>query len=187
MAEKAKKGKKQWVDIVGSSEFKNRLLGESYVSEANQLIGRTIIVNVSRLLDDMRKQQATVKFKINEVKTDQAMASPVAYEMLSAHVRRLVRTNKDKLEDSFVVESKDKMKLRVKPITLTRNKAKNSILTKIRMKTREYFSDFAGKNDFKNILEGVMIGQIQKNLKNDLKKIYPISILEIRKIEVVNR
>ena len=187
MAEKIKKGKKQWVEIVGSSDFKNQYLGESYVSDINQLLGKTVIVNASRLLDDMKKQQATVTFKVNEIKGDQALAIVVAYEMLSAHVRRLVRTNKDKIEDSFVIESKDKTKLRIKPITLTRNKTNNSVLTKIRMKTREYFINIAAKNDFKTILVEVMRGEVQKSLRNDLKKIYPLSILEIRKIEVLNR
>src|SRR3989344_5529035 len=100
MAEKVKKGKKQWVEIVGSSDFKNQYLGESYVSDINQLLGKTVMVNASRLLDDMKKQQATITFKVNEIKGDQALAIVVAYEMLSAHVRRLVRTNKDKIEDS---------------------------------------------------------------------------------------
>ena len=187
MAEKTKKGKKQWVEIVGSSDFKNQYLGESYVSDINQLLGKTVIVNVSRLLEDMKKQQATVTFKVNEIKGDQALAAPVTYEMLSAHTRRLVRTNKDKIEDSFVIESKDKIKLRIKPITLTRNKTKNSVLTKIRMKTREYFINFAAKSDFKTILVEVMRGDVQKSLRNDMKKIYPLSIFEIRKIEVLNR
>lgn len=187
MAGKSKKGKKRWVRIVGPVEFKNSVLGEGYVVDPNMLIGKKVKLNLGNLIGDPRKQSVAISFKIKEVKGAEAHAEVVSYEMLQSHVKRLVRTGQDKIDDSFLVESKDKLKLRVKPIMLTRNKANNSILSNIRLKCRERIKDIFLKESFNNIFSDIITGQLQRGLKQELRKVYPISIFDIRRIEILNR
>lgn len=187
MVEILKKGKKRWIGIIGPPEFKGLVLGESYVIDPQTLVGKKLSLNLSNLIGDMRKQNIVVGFKIKEIKGAEAHADIVSYEMLQSHVKRLIRSEQDKIDDSFEVESKDKIKLLVKPIIITTNKTKNSVLTKIRMRTREKIKEAFLQNEFKPMLKEIMGGYFQKSIKQELRKIYPLSIFEIRKVEIVNR
>ena len=187
MVEKIKKGKKRWIKIVGPAEFNGVSLGESYVIDPEVLKGKNVKSNLSNLIGDMRRQNVLVGFKIKEIRGNEAIADIVSYEMIQAHVKRLVRVGQDKIDDSFVVETNDKRKLKIKPIITTRGKANNSILTRIRMETREKMKESAIKEDFKKLFGDIISGYLQKSLKQELRKIYPLSTMDIRKVELLNR
>ena len=51
-----KKKKKRWVQISGLRDFKEVQLGESYVSEPNQLMNKHIEINLMELTNDIKKQ-----------------------------------------------------------------------------------------------------------------------------------
>ena len=50
MAGKLRKGKKRWISIVGPREFRNNILGESYVIDPDMLIGKKVKLNLSNPL-----------------------------------------------------------------------------------------------------------------------------------------
>ncbi|MEK6934258.1 MAG: hypothetical protein AABW46_00090 [Nanoarchaeota archaeon] len=180
-----KKSKKVWVKIVGSKEFKNNELGESYTSNPKGLVGKRVNANLSGLIEDMRKQNTIIGFRIKEVNGNQANAEMDSYRLVSAHIRRIVRSGKDKIESSFVIDSKDGKKVRIKPLILTRAKTKNSVLTAIGKKINDYFIEFGKENSFDDIIKKTISGELIKSLRNDIKKIYPLSALELKVIEVV--
>ena len=186
MVKTTKKGKKAWIKIVAPREFKNITLGESYVYTPDQLIGKKLSVNLSIILGDMRKQNINMGFKIYEANQTQALTKTVSFELMPTHVKKMNRALKDKMDDSFVVVSKDNLKIKIKPLLLTRNKTSNSTLTSLRKKTREKLAKIASENDFSDFLNGVISSQLQKELRADLNKIYPLSVCEIRKIELVS-
>lgn len=182
-----KKGKKRWIKVIGPVEFNNILLGESYVIDPNNLLGKKIQLNLSNLIGDMKRQNIVVGFKIKEIKGNDAYAELISYGMLQTHIRRLVRTGQDKIEDSFVVETKDNIKIRIKTIILTKNKTKNSVLTKIMMYGRDAIKTSFSNNSFKQELGNIILLQLQRKLKQEMNKIYPLSVFEIKKLEIMNR
>ena len=187
MVEKTKKGKKRWIKIYAPAEFKNTFLGESYVIDPERLIGKTIQLSLSNIIGDMKKQNTLVTFKIKEIKGAEAHTSLISYEIIKSHIKRLVRTGQEKIEDSFILKSKDQMSLRIKPLMITRNKAKNSILTRIRMATKDRLTALFSENEFQQATNELISGKFQYALRHDLNKIYPVVVLEIRKIELINR
>ncbi|MFH1592216.1 MAG: hypothetical protein ABIB47_02520 [Candidatus Woesearchaeota archaeon] len=187
MAKSTKKSKKTWIRIVAPKEFNSIELGESYVYSPEDLIGKNLKANLSTLLRDIRRQNANLSFKVHEVSGNHVITKIISFEILPAHVKRMVRTMKDRLDDSFIVPSKDKLKIRIKPIILTRSKTSNSVLTLIRKATREKLGKFASEHSFSEIINIVITGQLQKQIKSELKKIHPLSIFEIRKVELANR
>ena len=105
MAKKiVRKGKKGWVKIVGPKYFRSVEIGESYVYSSNDLIGKKLKINLSVLSGDMRKQHVNIGFKVVEASGSQAVADIYSYEIVGAHVRRMVRTLKDKVDDSFFAD-----------------------------------------------------------------------------------
>lgn len=187
MAKTTKKGKKTWIKIIAPREFRNIEIGESLVYSPEDLIGKNVKVNLSVLLGDLRRQNASIGLKITEAKGSQVSTKITSFEVLPAHVKRMIRTLKNRVDDSFIIISKDKLKLRVKPIMLTRSKTANSVLTAIRKQTREKITKMAAAHSFSDLIGGIIPGRVQKQLRSELSKVYPISNFEIRKLELVNR
>jgi len=183
--EEIKKKKKAWVKIVGPKDFKNNELGESYVNDPNSLVGKKLKVDLAALIGDMRKQNTFIGFIISEVSGNQAKADFISYNLSIAHIRRMIRAGKDKLEYSFVVNLKDNRKMRVKTLVLTKVKTKNSVLTAIRKGTNDYFTEFGKIGGFYEVIEKMIDGELIKDLRATLKKVYPLSVLEIKSVELL--
>ncbi|MCX6711958.1 MAG: hypothetical protein NT139_02900 [Candidatus Woesearchaeota archaeon] len=181
-----KRKKKKWFSIYTNQNFNNSKIGESLGSEASDLIGRKININLGTLFNDSKRQSINGIFKIKEVKGDNAIAEITGYELSQSHLKRVMRRSKDKIEDSFICETKDKVKIRIKPFMITKAKTKRSILAALKHKSREFFNDICTKMDYNTLIESVILNKVQKDLKNYVKKTYPIVLCEIRILERIN-
>ena len=184
MAETAilkKKKKKTYVLI--AKEFNNMEIGETLASEDNLVLGRTIEIGLNQITNDPKTGSVKIKFKVNEVKEGRGYCELVQYFMIPTYVRRVVKPGKEKIEDSFLVLTKDNVKLRIKPILLTKAETQHSLLSSLRFKTREIFVEYCKKNDYNRLLDDIISHNLQKTLRDTLKKIYPLNVAEIRLME----
>ncbi len=149
--------------------------------ELEHLAGRTILLDLTR---DLKGKMAEAKFRV-DVKNNEAYGNIIYFGLLQNYARRLVRKGTSPVEDSFVAISKDGIKLRTKPLLVTRKKVVRNIRKKLREKARELLVSFITKNEKRTIFESIMNYAIQKQILKDLKKIYPLLVCEIRRIEVV--
>ena len=178
-----KKAKKKWIEIVAPKEFNGAVIGETLCSELNSVIGKRLSVNLMQLTGDIKKQSINIKFRIDKVSGNQALTEIVGYELSSFYLKRLTRRTKGKLEDSFLAESKDKVKFRIKPLMFAKNETKKSIMAHLRKEIRNFLIENSAKLDFSQVIYSVISNQFQKELKQSLKKIYPLAISEIRVLE----
>lgn len=174
--------KKKWYRILATPEFKNQELGETYCDDASKSIGRKVKIILANLIGDMRKQNIVIIFRIKEVKGDQLNTELCGYEVLGAHIKRLVRKGRNKIDYSFIADMKDKTKIMIKPIILTRRKTKNKVLTEIRKRVQEYVKNYCSKNDFNRLISSMINLRMQLDLKKTLSKVYPIASIEFRKV-----
>ncbi len=175
-----KKKRKKWYGILASKEFNNLEIGETLASSDGVLVGRSIEVNLANLTNDPKSQNIKIKFKIKEVKGNEAYTEIYNYEMSSTYIRRVVKPGKGKIDDSILLTTKDDIKLRIKPLFLTKLLVKQSILTNLRKKSREYLQEYCKKNDYSKLIQDLVNHHVQNDLKNLLKKVYPLSVAEIR-------
>ncbi|MBU2638602.1 MAG: hypothetical protein KJ955_06525 [Nanoarchaeota archaeon] len=182
---KTMKGKKKWFTILASPEFSEQVIGETSAYEIEQLIGRTVVVNAGRLAAELRRQNAVFTFRVKGVQGQNASTEVVKYEIAPMLVKRLVKRERDKADDSFVVTTKDNIKVRVKPFFVTRGFAHNSLLTAIRLKARQIIADEAGKRSYSEFIVAVASSDLQKFLKAELKKLSPLAVAEIRVMQLV--
>ena len=185
MATNVQKKKKRWYSIYVESQSGNQLIGESLTSDINSIMGKKIYVNLMNLTDDPKKQNFNIAFKVTKIDGDKALADVIGYEMLLAHVKRVMRKGVEKIEDSFIGQSKDDIKVQVKPMLLTKNKVKHSTLTAIRRITREFVIDNLKKQTYEDFMGSVMFNKVQKQLKENVNKIYPIVVCEFRIVKKV--
>lgn len=152
------------------------ILGESI----DKLKGKNILFDLTNYL---KGKMAEAKFKVY-TNNNSLYGKIVYYGLIQNYVRRLVRKGTSVVEDSFMVNSKDKIPIRVKSILVTRKKVVRGVRKKLRNKMRELLIDFVEKNKKDEVFDSIIHYKIQKKFLVKLKKIYPLSICDIRRIEV---
>ncbi len=180
-----KKKKKVWFSIVSPKEFGDFIVAETLASDPSILTGRVVRASLMDLTNDPKKQNVQLTFKITSVKEKDAYTDLIRYELTPSYIRRLMRKERDKVEDSFVALSKDNVKVRIKPFIITKSKTQNSVLSAIRKRAREFLADFLREQTYYDFISEVTSTKTQKTLREQLKKIYPIAVLEFRVVERV--
>lgn len=177
--------KKKWFTIVAPKEFNGMNLGLTPAWQAADVKGRTIWVNLMQITNDPRKQNINLQFKMKEAMEDKVDTETITYEISNAYIKRVVRAGKDKVEDSFVCTTKDNVKVRLKPLIITANNTKKSVLMSLRKATREFVDKAVTETSFPDLISAVINGQVQKDLRMSLKKIYPLNVCDFRVVKRV--
>ncbi len=177
--------KKKWFGIVVPKEFENKVIGETYATEPNEMVGRALKVNLMNILTDYRRQGINIRFKVVSVNDDNAVCKTVGYELLKSHSRRAVRKGTDKMDDSFVAETKDGLKMRVKPMIITRNRVSDAVVSDIRKKAEAYITEKFKEMEATDAFSTVIQTKLQRELKGSLVKTCPIGACEIRSLELL--
>lgn len=179
----AKKKEKKWYEILASKHFNNITIGESVAYGDKDIIGRVVNVNLGSLTRDMKLQNIKLKFRVNEVKENKAYTEVKGYGLAGSYIKRVVRVGRSRVDDSFLVSTKDGVKLRLKPLILTKHKAQRKVLTELRKLVNKDFVDYIKKETYDKFVSDLMSKKLQRDLRNKLSKIYPVSIVEVRMMQ----
>jgi len=183
--EKSKKTrKKKWFTITTDGLFNNAVMGDSLVYSAQDLNGRVIEANLMTLTNDMKQQNINVRLKISEINGDTAISKLISYEMMPSSIKRLVRKEVERIDASFVVLSKDGIKLRIKPIVVTKVSTTKSKSKRIRRMAIEFIVDFTSKITYDEFCRAVIGRGLSAQLRNYLKKVFPLKACEIRSFAI---
>ncbi|MEK6813026.1 MAG: hypothetical protein AABX86_02850, partial [Nanoarchaeota archaeon] len=147
------------------------------------VVGRTVLVSLSSLTNDPKKQNVQVRLRVTSVQNDKAFTELTGYELSGAYVKKVIKRVGGKIEDSFTVITKDNIAYCIKPLLMTRHKTYKSTLNDIRLKIREHLTADFKAMDSPAALAAVLQNKLQKDMRDVVKKIYPLSLSEIRKLE----
>lgn len=177
--------KKRWFQIIGPNLFRGAVLGETYAVELDVMLDKTLKINLMALTNDMKQQNVNMKFQIYEIRDNKAYTKVIGYEVIPATIKRLVRRGKKRMDISFVCETSDKVKIRVKPLLITKKTMKSSVNSALRKTIEEYLKYSIKKMNYENLVSNLMAHRLQHALKNTIRKIYPLRICEIREMSIV--
>ncbi len=179
--QKAGKAKKKlWFEVVGPESFSSILIGETAALEPSELPGRTLSVNLMTLTNDAKSQHVNVKFRISDVKGTKAIATPIKYEIIPAHIKRMVRRRRNRVDDVFMAMTKDERVVTVKVLMVTRQRTTNAVQTALRHEAKRVLFSHIKKNDYESVFKDIVFGRIQKLMKQKLGRIYPLRSAEVR-------
>lgn len=153
-----------------------RLYGKS-IKEFDK---RFIKVDLTR---NLRGKSLEATFIVN-VEGNKAIAEPKQVLLLSSFIRRMVRDAISYVEDSFETECVDAL-LRVKTFQITRKKVPRSVRKAIREASKKYLIEELRDKTREEIITDIVNNKIQKPLSLRLKKIYPLSLCEIRELKII--
>ncbi len=175
-----RKAKKVWYPLVAPKLFANQVLGKSLVYTAEQLIDKPITVNLMNLTGDIKSQNINIGFRVQAIRNGQGIADIWSYKIIPAHIKRIVRRKRDKVEDSFILKSKDNIKLRIKPLVLTLNKTSASVRRQLRKKIKTSLVKTFSNLTLEDAIRQILMRKLQSILRKELNKITPIKSCEIR-------
>jgi len=172
--------KKRWYSLQAPKVFNDFIFGETVAQEPESLVGRSVRTNLSTVLKGGKRQSMEARFRVVEVKGNICITELVSLEILPPNVKRIVKRAKKRVDDSFIVETKDNVKVRLKPMLLVKDNVQHGILTALRAKCHVYFENVAKDLTFNELTNKIVLGELYRDLKMDLKKIYPVSLVEMR-------
>ncbi len=170
----AKRKKFQEVDVPIINS-KLEVIGNNF----EEVIGKTIKLDLTRQLKG-KGTELTVKLGIEDNKL---VANPIKIKLMSYFIRRMIRKRISYVEDSFFAKSQESL-LRIKPFLITRNRVSRSVRKTLRNKTRNWLEDYLSQKNNSEIFSEIISNKLQKTLSLILKKTYPLSLCEIRILEV---
>lgn len=177
--------KKKWYELRAPAVFNSVSLGEALCEDTEHLVGRVIQANMMNVVRNPRMQSITMRFRVTHVADGVGHTDAYTYTMAPSSVKRLVRSRRDRLDDSFVVMTKDGKAVRIKPIVITTFNTTYGAQRAIRSMTRNEISGICEKKDFSEFIAMVVEGELQKTLKRTVGKLMPIRTVDIRAFEVV--
>ncbi len=144
------------------------------------LNGKFLKYDLTRYL---RGKNSILVFKV-KADDEKAIASPRSLMLLPSFLRRMVRKGTNYVEDSFFVECND-AKIQIKPFIITRRKVSRAVRKALRDKAKEELVNYIKEKSVDELFDDILKNQLQKSLSLKLKKIYPLSLCEIRILKVI--
>lgn len=151
------------------------------------LVGNSIeelnnkIINLD-LTRELRGKSLEASFKI-KIKDGKATANPIKLRLLPYFIKRMIRKRISYVEDSFETPSQESM-IRIKPFIITRKKVSRVVRKTIRNQARNWLEDYIAEKKDIELFKEILTNKLQKPLSLRLKKTYPLSLCEIRVIEI---
>lgn len=147
--------------------------------EIKDLDNKYIKYDLTRLFKG-KSMLLTFKTKVNG---DEIITGPRELKLMPYYIKRMVRRGTNYVEDSFSTDSKD-AQVRIKPFLVTRRKVSRAVRKNLRNTTKEELISWAKDKNSEVLFEEILKNKIQKELSLKLKKIYPLSLCEIRILKV---
>jgi len=182
---KVKKKKKTWIKILAPELFGNKEIGETLVSEPEEALDRVVEVYLFNLTMNVKHQEGKMIFKIVEVRGDEALTKVIGYEMINAFVKRIVKKKTDRIDISEVFMTKDKEILRIKPLVITASNTSYSVRKSIRHLLSEFLRNKLENLTYEGFLKEFISGKLEREMFDEVSKIYPIKYAKIRKFELL--
>lgn len=177
--------KKKWVPLYASAEFNKEKIGETYVVETKDAIGKHISVNLMTLTHDPKKQNLAVGLVGERVEGDGVVCRVVGYEMSPVSIKKMVRKAKTKLGDSFTLTTQDNKEIRIKPLFITRSLASRAVCTELRKQCRALLAVTINKMTYSAFIGEVISRRLHKKMSDLLRKVIPLQVCEIRMFTLI--
>ncbi len=155
---------------------------EVYAYTIDELDKRSIKIDMTRML---KGKALDLVFEIN-VKDSKAIANPKRLRLMPFFIRHMLRKRISYVEDSIKTETKQS-KIIIKPFLITRKPVSRAVRNTLRNSTRNWIEDYTKTKTNNELFEDILSGKLQKTLSIKLKKIYPLSLCEIRVLEIKNQ
>lgn len=175
---------KQWYNLVAPEMFGKANIGETVADVPEKLVGRVIEVTLGELTNDLSKQNIKLILKVDSVGGDSAYTKFTGHQLTADYLRSLIKRSTSNIETNISVSTKDGYTIRVKPSCYTIKKARANQIKAIRAVMNTVIAARAKEMDLDQFVQEVVTGKLSASIYHDVKPIYPLRRVEVRKTEI---
>ncbi|QQG39958.1 MAG: hypothetical protein HYS81_00925 [Candidatus Aenigmatarchaeota archaeon] len=176
---------KEWYELVAPKLFGERVIAETPASDIEQLKGRTVTVNASVLTGNPSKYYFKIFFRIADVSGRKAACEYIGHECSRDFISRMVRRRSKRIDTRDVVTLKDGKRVVVKVIATTIRPTKTSIVSEVAKRISASVAKTVSTMETDDLIKEMLAGSLQKSVRTEVSKVYPLRELEINKTEMV--
>ena len=177
---------KRWYTIrAPRTPWSFRVIGETLAEDPSQLIGRNYEIIQNELDGDFSKMHVKVVFKVTDVLGNDAITEFVGHELLKDHVRRQVRRDRGKIDDTIDVVTEDGYYVRFKPLMISRARIKSSQKQQMRAIARDIILTTGATSTWFKLQTATLDGTLENKIKEAVSKIQPVRTVVIRRTQLI--
>jgi len=176
--------KKKWYKIIAPKLFNEVEVGETPSIEAKLIEGKVVTANMFVLTDNMKRQNTEVRLLVERVEGEKAFTTPIGMKIIPTSIKRLVRKGKSRLDQAMRGITKDDKVVMVKTLFITKNIVKGSVFSGLQNYSRAFLMKAIQDFTYEELTTKIVTGELQKELREKLSKIYPLKICEIKEFKL---
>ena len=177
---------KRWFTIRAPRHPWNfKRIGETIGETEEHIMGRVYEMTQQEFNGDITKMHVLLRFRVTEVVGQDALTTFVGHAHQSDHTRRQIRRYRGKVDDVVDVVTTDGFLVRMKPLMITERRCQTSVKQAMRSKSAEIIRSFAEKSNYSKLQEAMLGGDLETEIRNAVKTIYPCRNVVIRKSQLL--
>jgi len=175
---------KSWYKVYTPDSLGKAYIGDTIANDPESVVGRIMQTTLGEIINDYSRQNVKMKFRVANVAGDAAYTEFVGHELTRDYLRSLVKRRTSRIDSHVPVLTKDGkiVELTVTCYTLTR--ANLSQTHAIRGLLTARVQELGKEGDFNALLNGIVTGDISKELFKAVKPLFPVRRVEIIKSKV---
>ncbi len=177
---------KRWYTIrAPRNPWSFRVIGETIAENSEQLVGRRYEVMQTELDGDFSKMHVKVVFRITETVGNDVLSEFIGHDVLKDHIRRQVRRERGKIDDTVDVVSQDGYYVRFKPLVISRGRIKGSQKAEMRARAKDAILQLGATLTWVQLQKAVLDGTMETKIKEAVSKISPVRTVMIRRSQLI--
>ena len=177
---------KRWYTIrAPRNPWSFRVIGETLAEEPEQLIGRTYDIMQNELDGDFSKMHVQVVFRITEALGGDALTEFIGHNVQKDHIRRQIRRERGKVDDTVDVVTEDGYYVRFKPLLISRSRVKSSQKSAMRASAKETILTMGASSTWIQLQKSVLDGTMEDAIKESVSKVSPVRTVMIRRSQLL--
>ena len=175
---------KSWFKVHVPDNLGKAYIGDTIANDAESVVGRVMTATLGEITNDYAKQHMKMSFKIANVTGDAAYTEFIGHEVTRDYLRSLVKRRSSRIDCIVPVTTKDNKKVRLTICCYTFARANISQEHAIRSAIAQTVAVQAQAWDLTTLLNGIVSGEISRDLFKAVKTIYPTRRVEVIKSRV---
>jgi small subunit ribosomal protein S3Ae len=177
---------KRWYSIrAPRNPWSFKVIGETLAEEEGMLVGRPYEMMQNELDGDFSKMHVKIKFRIKEVVGNDALTEFVGHDVQKDHVRRQIRRDRGKIDDTIDVVTDDGYFIRIKPFMVTRSRIKGSQKQETRTVARNVVIKFCSSATWIAVQKALMDGSLEESVSEAVSKVQPVRSVFFRRSQLI--
>ena len=177
--------KKQWYEIVAPKMFGEKIVGETLAVDPKSLMGRRIDISLMEISRNYSQFYIKLSLKVEKIEGNRAFTRFMGHDIMRERVYRMVQRHGRRIDVVQDVTTKDGVKLRMKTVFMLIRRVGTSTKNSARAFARELIDEIVKEKSFEELMEMIIKGEMQMQLKRKCSKIYPVGNMEIRKTDIL--